>query len=253
MATGSSARPFAIWKPVNVLDQFVCSAGRHMATGSVARPVTLCRPVQMLDAIGSFVRPVVLLSVFSEIGVNSVVAVFDPNTMRNVVASLVIGAEVGIDIDLRFFEELANISKNPGTPITFYINIKSRYGILRGKLNKTHEWFQCYFFVQIDPASVADLNAALRGNWNPSPSRASSDFASSVDWLLYFPILAVWDASYDDRLGRRGRCSLSLLRPPSPEPSRDAERSPSIRTGGVHRVIPAYADVLNDVVTGSSQ
>ena len=66
-------------------------------------------------------------------------------------------------------------------------------------------------------------------------------------------ILAVWDASYDDRLGRRGRGSLSLLRPPSPEPSRDAERSPSIWTGGFHRVILAYADVLNDVVTCSSQ
>ncbi|KAL0753699.1 hypothetical protein Bca101_091367 [Brassica carinata] len=139
--------------------------------------------------------------------------------MRNVVAALVIGAKVGIDIDLRFFEELANISRNPGTPNTFYINIKSRYGILRGKLNKTHEWFQCYFFVRIDPASVADLNAALRGNWNPLPSR----------------------------------CSLSLLGPPSPEPSRDAERSPSIRTGGVRRVILAYTDVLNDVVTGSFQ
>lgn len=59
--------------------------------------------------------------------------------MRNVVAALVIGDEVGIDVDLRFFAELANISRNPGTPKTFYINIKSRYHILRGKVNKAHE------------------------------------------------------------------------------------------------------------------
>lgn len=38
--------------------------------------------------------------------------------MKNVVAALVMGAEVGIDIELRFFEELANISRNPGTPNT---------------------------------------------------------------------------------------------------------------------------------------
>ena len=117
--------------------------------------------------------------------------VFDPNTMRNVVPALVIGAKVGIDIDLRFFEELANISWNPGTPNTFYINIKSRYGILRGKLNKTHEWFQCYFFVRIDPASVADLNAAMRGNWNPSPSR-SIVLSLSLSWFVCEFIFALF-------------------------------------------------------------
>ncbi|KAF3498858.1 hypothetical protein DY000_02053210 [Brassica cretica] len=167
MATGSSARPVAIWRPVHVLDQFVCSTGRHMASGSDSRPVAIWRPVQMLDR-----------SLYSDRFVCS-----SGCSLERVFGKLVL-ASVGIDIDLRFFEELANISRNPGTPNTFYINIKSRYGILKWKLNKTHEWFQCYFFVRIDPASVADLNTALKGNWNPSPSRASSDFASSVDWLL---------------------------------------------------------------------
>lgn len=72
---------------------------------------------------------------------------FAPAAMRNVVAALVMGAEVGVDIDLHFFEELENISRIPGTLHTFYINIKSRYVILRGTVNKVHEWFQRYFFV----------------------------------------------------------------------------------------------------------
>lgn len=97
---------------------------------------------------------------------------FTPAAMRNVVVALVMGAEVGIDVDIRFFEELANISRNPGTRNTFYINIKSRHGILRGRVNNAHEWFQRYFFVRVDSASVVDLDAILRGTWNPLPSES---------------------------------------------------------------------------------
>ncbi|XP_013617563.1 PREDICTED: uncharacterized protein At3g60930, chloroplastic-like [Brassica oleracea var. oleracea] len=108
---------------------------------------------------------------------------FTPAAMRNVVAPLVLGAEVGFDVDLRFFKELANISRNPGTPNTFYINIKSRYDILRGRVNKAHEWFQRYFFVQNDSASIADLDASLRGTWNPSPSE-SLVLSLSSSWFV---------------------------------------------------------------------
>ncbi|KAL0756162.1 hypothetical protein Bca101_093830 [Brassica carinata] len=108
---------------------------------------------------------------------------FTPPAMRNVVAALVLGSEVGIDVDLRFFEELANISRNPWTPNTFYINIKSRHDILRGRVSKVHEWFQRYFFVRIDSASVADLNAVLRGTWNSSPSE-SLVLSLSSSWFV---------------------------------------------------------------------
>lgn len=37
---------------------------------------------------------------------------FTPAAMRNVVSALLMGAGLGIDVDLRFFEELANISRN---------------------------------------------------------------------------------------------------------------------------------------------
>lgn len=97
---------------------------------------------------------------------------FTPAAIQNVVAALVMGAEVGIDVDLRFFEELANISRNPGTPNTFYINIKFRHGILRGRVNKVHEWFQRFFFVRVDSDSVADPDAVLRRTWNSSPSES---------------------------------------------------------------------------------
>ncbi|KAL0684554.1 hypothetical protein Bca4012_051402 [Brassica carinata] len=116
---------------------------------------------------------------------------FTPAAMRNVVAPLVLGAEVGFDVDLRFFKELANISRNPGTPNTFYINIKSRYDILRGRVNKAHEWFQRYFFVQNDSASIADLDVSLRGTWNPSPSE-SLVLSLSSSWFVCDFIFALF-------------------------------------------------------------
>ncbi|CAG7861978.1 unnamed protein product [Brassica rapa] len=53
----------------------------------------------------------------------------------------------------------------------------------------------------------------------------------------------------------RGRGLLSPLNPPSPTPSRcDLVRTPSIRSGGVWRDIPAYANLLNSMaVCPSSQ
>ncbi|XP_013639627.1 PREDICTED: uncharacterized protein LOC106344875 [Brassica oleracea var. oleracea] len=199
---------------------------------------------------------------------------FTPAAMRNVVAALVLGAEVGIDVDLRFFEELATISRNPGTPNTFYINIKSRHGILRGRVNKAHEWFQHYFFIRIDSASMADLNAVLRGTWNSSPKRhpislpPPAGFPRGVENIRELGVqqwfdfdrdhifrsvsrisAAVWGAPSGDRSGHRDRSSL---RPSSPVPPRRAARSPSVRTRGVRRDIPPYSSVMNDEVTGPS-
>ncbi|KAF3609894.1 hypothetical protein DY000_02048530 [Brassica cretica] len=199
---------------------------------------------------------------------------FTPAAMRNVVAALVLGAEVGIDVDLRFFEELATISRNPGTPNTFYINIKSRHGILRGRVNKAHEWFQRYFFIRIDSASMADLNAVLRGTWNSSPKRhpislpPPAGFPRGVENIRELGVqlwsdfdrdhifrsvphisAAVWGAPSGDRSGRRDRSSLC---PSSPVPPRRAARSPSVRTRGVRRDIPPYSSVMNDEVTGPS-
>ncbi|KAF2586668.1 hypothetical protein F2Q70_00035176 [Brassica cretica] len=192
----------------------------------------------------------------------------------NVVAALVLGAEVGIDVDLRFFEELANISRNSGTPNTFYINIKSRHDILRGRVNKAHEWFQRYFFVRIDSAFVADLNAVLRGTWNSSPKRhpislpPPAGFSRGVEKIRELGVqqwsdfdrdrifcsvprisAAVWGAPSGGRSGRHGRSSS---RPPSPVMPCRAARSPSVRTGGARRDIPPYSSVMNDEVTSPS-
>lgn len=75
-------------------------------------------PLPLLPTSYAAVRDIVLIQ-------------FTPAAMRNVVVVLVMGAEVGIDVDLRFFKELANISRNLRTLNTFYINIYSRYDILR--------------------------------------------------------------------------------------------------------------------------
>ncbi|XP_048599663.1 meiosis-specific protein ASY2-like [Brassica napus] len=191
--------------------------------------------------------------------------------MQNVVAALVLGAEVGIDVDLRFFEELANISRNLGTPNTFYINIKSRHDILRGRVNKAHEWFQRYFFVWIDSASVADLNAVLRGTWNSSPKRhpillpPPAVFSRGVEKIRELGVQQ-WSDFDRDRIfcsvprisagapsgGRSGLRGRSSSRPPSLVMPCRAARSPSVRTGGARHDIPPYSSVMNDEVTSSS-
>ncbi|KAL0701752.1 hypothetical protein Bca4012_057874 [Brassica carinata] len=170
----------------------------------------------------------------------------------------------------------------------------SRHGILRGKVSKAHEWSQRYFFVRVYSASVANLNAVLRGTWNPSPSESlvlslsSSWFVCDFIFALFGIFLdrhpislppptgfscgverihelgvqqwsdfdrdrifrsvprisaAAWGASSAGESGRRGRSSSC---PASPILSCRAARSPSVRTGGVHREIPPYSSVMND-------
>ncbi|CAN7011939.1 unnamed protein product [Brassica oleracea var. botrytis] len=63
---------------------------------------------------------------------------------------------------------------------------------------------------------------------------------------------AAWGIDSGDRSGRRGRDLLSLSRPTSSASSHGVARSPSVRTGGILRAIPAYTDVFNNVATGSS-
>ncbi|KAL0864836.1 hypothetical protein Bca101_043954 [Brassica carinata] len=50
----------------------------------------------------------------------------------------------------------------------------------------------------------------------------------------------------------RGRGSAPPPRLPSPTPSCSTMRSPSVRVGGVRQAIPAYVDVLNSAMAGSS-
>ncbi|KAL0667749.1 hypothetical protein Bca4012_030453 [Brassica carinata] len=54
---------------------------------------------------------------------------------------------------------------------------------------------------------------------------------------------AAWGIDSGDRSGRRGRDLLSLSRPTSSASSHGVARSPSVRTGGILRAIPAYTDV----------
>ncbi|KAF3507960.1 hypothetical protein F2Q69_00005848 [Brassica cretica] len=145
---------------------------------------------------------------------------FTSAVIRNVVAALVFRAEVGIYLDLRFFEY-----------------------ILRGRENRAHKWFQRYFFVRIDSTSVADLDASLRGTWNPSPSESL---------VLYLSSLCCVGYRFRRSLGSSREVSV-ILAASSFSCVVAWDRSFSFSAdGGVRQDIPSYTDVMKEEMTSSS-
>lgn len=86
--------------------------------------------------------------------------------IHNMVISLVLGAEVDVDVDTKFFEMISQmnfISK-------FSVSIKTRCRLIEGRgPTKAEGWQQKYFFARISPASVANPSAVFRTEWNPEP------------------------------------------------------------------------------------
>ncbi|KAH0879057.1 LOW QUALITY PROTEIN: hypothetical protein HID58_066451 [Brassica napus] len=91
-----------------------------------------------------------------------------PSTIRNMVISLVLGAEVDVDVDAEFFEMIYQMNLITGK--TLSVSIKTRCRLMEGRgLSKADGWQRKYFFVRVSPASVADSSAVFRTEWNPEP------------------------------------------------------------------------------------
>lgn len=113
-----------------------------------------------------------------------------PAAIRNMVISLVLVAEAEVDVDAEFFEMISQMNLITGE--TFSVSIKARCRLMEGRgPSKADGWQQKYFFVHVNPASVADPSAVFRTEWNPEPgsSFVSSDF--SLFLLLGLLILRV--------------------------------------------------------------
>ncbi|XP_013738888.2 uncharacterized protein LOC106441641 [Brassica napus] len=84
------------------------------------------------------------------------------------VISLVLGAEVDVDVDAEFFEMIYQMNLITGK--TLSVSIKTRCRLMEGRgLSKADGWQRKYFFVRVSPASVADSSAVFRTEWNPEP------------------------------------------------------------------------------------
>ena len=113
-----------------------------------------------------------------------------PAAIRNMVISLVLGAEADVDVVAEFFEMISQMNLITGE--TFSVSIKARCRLIEGRgPSKADGWQQKYFFVRVNPAFVADPSAVFRSKWNPEPgsSFVSSDF--SLFLLLGLLILRV--------------------------------------------------------------
>lgn len=85
---------------------------------------------------------------------------------------MVLGAEVGVDIDVEFFEAISQM--NIITDETFSVSIKTRCSLLVGcGPSKADGWQRKYFFVRVGPSSVCDPYVVLRTEWNPHPGSSS--------------------------------------------------------------------------------
>ncbi|KAL0705880.1 hypothetical protein Bca4012_072305 [Brassica carinata] len=91
-----------------------------------------------------------------------------PADIRNMVISMVLGAEVDVNVDAEFFEMISQMNLITGK--TLSVSIKTCCRLMEGRgPSKADGWQRKYFFVRVSPASVADSSAVFRTEWNPEP------------------------------------------------------------------------------------
>lgn len=74
------------------------------------------------------------------------------------VCLLILGAECGISISCRAFEEMSFINSVQKSSGYFYVNMKPKYNLITDTPSKVYEWKMRYFYVKINEASVPDVH-----------------------------------------------------------------------------------------------
>lgn len=112
----------------------------------------------------SFPLPKLLIAYCEDVGI--AMSQLCPAATRNIVAPLVLAAELDMDINLRFFEAMSTITVNKKTSRTLYVNIRSAHGMSTGHPSKTRNWIEEYFFVSVNEALI-DARRPYRNEWSP--------------------------------------------------------------------------------------
>ncbi|KAL0668558.1 hypothetical protein Bca4012_031262 [Brassica carinata] len=166
-----------------------------------------------------------------------------PAAIRNIVVALVLGTEVGVDVDAEFFKAIYQM--NMITDETFSVSIKTRCGLLVGRgPSKVDGWQRKYFFVRVSSSSVYDPSAVFRTEWNPQPG--------SFTCLLWNDLSVARVHRSIPRINVACReMNDSML--PSASELLERKRGDSPRkTGRVKRHIPEYSDVIKESASGFS-
>ncbi|XP_024011133.1 meiosis-specific protein ASY2-like [Eutrema salsugineum] len=93
-----------------------------------------------------------------------------PAGIRFMVAALLFGSEVGVDVDWRFFEEMTTVQKNNSIPGTYTIKARKDCSLVY-PVNRTPSWEASFFFAKVDEALVVDTTRNFRNEWSHSIDR----------------------------------------------------------------------------------
>ncbi|XP_024014498.1 meiosis-specific protein ASY2-like [Eutrema salsugineum] len=93
-----------------------------------------------------------------------------PAGIRFMVAALLFGSEAGVDVDLRFFEEMTNVQKNNSIPGTYTIKARKDCSLVY-PVNRTPSWEASFFYAKVDEALVVDTTRDFRSEWSRSIDR----------------------------------------------------------------------------------
>ncbi|KAH0863398.1 hypothetical protein HID58_080609, partial [Brassica napus] len=179
-----------------------------------------------------------------------------PAAIRNMVISLVLVAEAEVDVVAEFFEMISQMNLITGE--TFSVSIKARCRLMDGRgPSKADGWQQKYFFVHVNPASVADPSAVFRTEWNPEPvthgkCRSLPSWTSDrLNRILGSGRLS-WGVLTVERVRRSIPRITTVSRVVTPGPSLIAESSKrrgnasaGKKMGKVKRDIPVYTKVMS--------
>ncbi|XP_024006485.1 meiosis-specific protein ASY2-like [Eutrema salsugineum] len=93
-----------------------------------------------------------------------------PARIRFMVAALLFGSKVGVNVDWRFFEEMTTVQKNNSIPGTYTIKARKDCSLVY-PVNRTPSWEASLFYAKINEALVVDTTRDFRNEWSRSIDR----------------------------------------------------------------------------------
>ncbi|XP_024009734.1 meiosis-specific protein ASY2-like [Eutrema salsugineum] len=133
-----------------------------------------------------------------------------PAGIRFMVATLLFGSEVGVDVDWRFFEEMTTVQKNKSIPGTYTIKARKDCSLVY-PVNRTSSWEASFFYAKVDEALVVDTTRDFRNDWSSSIERNVQLEAFPENFHVNIQIRAVGIQHWPDIHRRRVEAAITRI------------------------------------------
>ncbi|CAN8255261.1 unnamed protein product [Cochlearia groenlandica] len=168
--------------------------------------------------------------------------------VRNLVAAMVVSKELGIEMTLRLFNEITRVSKNHSLNGTWSICWRPGFRLTSDTSVKFAKWWDKYFFVRVNSASVLDVDSVYQTKWSPCVGsyKVQPQRKEDVDAMLTlddFPGVFDDDLNEEFRVEKEeegksdselGSVSARADLPPMPEGSPPVANEPPLPTDAPH-------------------